>query len=180
MSIVSALTIGTYTSSITSLVGYYVFNLVSNQMFMFNILCKYIRLLLKHSNQLLKVERTTKTDRIIKILRSLNSVYCQIDNFNGSYWSKFLASIWFILGIFNVFTTYVLIYQEMPLFARLSAICLLIQYTVMYFFILSVASSVNSEANTSYALLNSFTIKYRQSSGAVTRVAMTQLKVSSN
>ena len=148
MSIVSALTIGTYTSSITSLVGYYVFNLVSNQMFMFNILCKYIRLLLKHSNQLIKVERTTKTDRIIKILRSLNSVYCQIDNFNGSYWSKFLASIWFILGIFNVFTTYVLIYQEMPVFARLSAICLLIQYTVMYFLILSVASSVNSEANT--------------------------------
>ena len=50
----------------------------------------------------------------------------------------------------------------MAMTIRISLSYFLLFYLIMYIFILSIASSVNSEANKSYKLFNSFYIKIRK------------------
>ena len=135
---------------------YYAVNLLSVQIFLFYILCKYFLIKLKELNRLLREEKRMKANRIRNILRECNVIYSGIDEYNSTYWSKFLLIIWFLLGNLNVFIIYVIIFVTMPIFIRFSMMYFFTLYTTMFLFILSIASSVNLEANKTYVLFNSF------------------------
>ena len=160
----SSIITGIYPIIFNSVIGYYIFNLLSVQIFLFYILCKYILIKLKQLNQMLKKEKRINSMRIRNILHSCDALYREINEYNSTYWSKFLLIIWSLLGVTIIFLLYLVLFGSIPILIKISITYFLILYCIMHFFILSIASSVNNEANKSYKLFNSFIIDFRKTS----------------
>ena len=130
-------------------------------------------------NRLLKEKKRMNTNTIHYIVRSFDALYREIDEYNSTYWSKFLLIIWLLFGIIIIFTIFIIIFTSIRIEIRITIFYFTILYLFMYIFILSIASSVNSEANKSYKFLNSFYMKFRNPSKLdKRRLTINQIKVS--
>ena len=159
-SFLSSVILSIYPILFTSLWGYYTFNLMSIQIFLFFIICKYFLIKLKERNRILKDENRMNTNRIRNILVTHDSLYRELNEYNLTFFSKFILIIWSILGFIIINLIYLIIFGRIQILLKITVIYLFIFYTIMFLFILSIASSVNSESNKTYKLLNSFVIKY--------------------
>ena len=163
---ISALIYFIYPAIFNSLWAYYLFNLLSTQILLFYILCKYFLIKLKEMNRLLKEEKRMNTNRIRNILRSFNALYIELNEYNSTFWSKFLLIIWLLFGIIIIIFFFIFIFSSIALMIKIAVFYFTFFYSFMYIFILSIASSVNSEANKSYKLFNSFYIIFWRHSDA--------------
>ena len=168
-----------YPTIFNSLWAYYFINLLSTQILIFYILCKYFSIKLKEMNRFLKEEKRLNSNRIRNILHSFDGLYREINEFNTTFWSKFLIIIWLLFGIIIVFAIFIIIFTPIIMEIKIVIIYFTLFYLYMYIFILSIASSVNMEANKSYKLFNSFYIKFRKASKLdKRRLTINQIKVS--
>ena len=168
-----------YPAIFNSLWVYYHFNLLSTQILLFYILCKYFLIKLKEMNRLLKEEKRMNTNRIRNILRSFDALYREINEYNTTFWSKFLLIIWLLFGIIIIFTIFMIIFTPIRMEIKIAIFYFTFFYSFMFIFILSIASSVNSEANKSYKIFNSFYIKFCNTTElGKRRLTINQIKVS--
>ena len=175
----TALTGALYPALFTSIWGYYCFNILTIQLLMFYILCEYFILKLDKCNERLMNTKRINSRRIRNILRSFDDLYYEITEFNDTYWSKFLFVIWSTFGGFLVFMIHVILLVPVPYLIRIIAFYFTVIMIVLYFFIMTIASSVNHKANESYAIFNSFIIKfivnkivnYRRNTAAILKVS---------
>lgn len=98
--------------------------------------------------------------RIDATLHSLNRLYREIDEYNRSYWSKFLANVWFLFGLFLDLLIYATLFVPMSQDLKLFWFYYTSLIMVLYFFILSTVCSVNHEVNKSYPIVNSVYVEY--------------------
>ena len=146
--------------------AYYVFNMVTSLLVIFIIICKYFVLKLNKLNSEMKSSITSKTinsRRIRNILHSYDGLYREIDEYNTTYWSQFLFSVWLFFGVFLVIGIYLMIFGNIPFLSRMIFFYVISTMTILYIAIMTIASSVNLEANNSYITFNSFIVKYRKS-----------------
>ena len=175
---ISSLIYFIYPAIFNSLWCYYSFNLLSLQNLFFYILCKFFLIKLKEMNRLLKEEKRMNTNAIRYILRSFDALYREINEYNSTFWSKFLLIIWLFFGTIITFLIFIIIFNPLAIIIRISLSYFLCLYIIMYIFILSIASSVNLEAKISYNLFNSFYIKFRKTSKLdKRRLTINQIKV---
>ena len=175
---ISAVILSAFPIAFQCLWTYYAVNSLSVQIFVFNILCKYFLIKLKALNRSLKEEKRINSNTIRNILHEYSALVKEIDDYNTTYWSKFLLIIWSLLGILNVFLFYVIIFIMTPIVIRITMIYFFILYCIMFLFILSIASFVNLETNSSYKLFNTLNIKFSKSSKLdKRRMTMNQMKV---
>ena len=99
-------------------------------------------------------------NRIPKILHSLDAFYREIDEFNTTYWSKFLLIIWLFYGTLCVVITYIGIYSNANIVVRVLFIYIDILSTTLFNYIFSNACSLNLEANKTYSKINLISIHY--------------------
>ena len=178
LDLISSLILFIYPAMFYCIWSYYIFNLLTIQIILFYILCKYFLIKLKELNRLLKEEKRMNTNRIRFILRSFDALYREIDEYNSTYWSKFLLIIWFLFGIIIILMIYIIIFSEIRMEIKIIIFYILFLYINMYLLILSIASSVNSEANKSYKLFNSLYIKFRKTTKLdKRRLTTNQMKV---
>ena len=176
---ISSLIFFIYPGLFYSLWCYYIFSLLSTQILIFYILCKYFLIKLKEMNRMFKEEKRMNTNRIRNILRSFDALYREINEYNTTFWSKFLIIIWLLFGIIIVFSVFIIIFTPIVIGIRIAIIYFTFLYLFMYIFILLITSSVNLEANKSYKFLNSFYIKFRETSKLEKRrLTINQIKVS--
>ncbi len=95
------------------------------------------------------------TSQIKTIISSLNLIYNEINEYNTSYWSKYLLSIWLFQGTVIINTLYFILFIPMLNICKYIFIWIEIVFIVTFLLIISTASSVNYEVNKSYKLLNS-------------------------
>ena len=81
---------------------YYAINIVTTLFLFFIIICQYFLFKLSKLNSKMKTIKQTKTLRIRNILHSYNAIYREIDEYNTTYWSQFLFSVWLFFGVFLV------------------------------------------------------------------------------
>ena len=143
---------------------YYAFNLLSIQIFLLFILCKYFLIKFEELNRLLTEKKRMNSNRVRNILHEFHALFDLINEYNSTYWSKFLLNIWSLLGILNVFLIYVIVFIPIPVIIRISLIYFCIIYCNIFLFILSITSSINLEAKKSYKLFNSYNVKFTQTS----------------
>ena len=155
---VSAVMYGTIPLMFSSLWGYYVIQLSNSQMFVFFILSKFLLLKMKALDHSLKINR--KHTNIVNVLHSHDLLHREIDDYNSTYWSKFLFSVWLSFGIVIVITFYEAVFLPLTVLLRIMAIYLFISLSFLYFSIINMAASINSHANKSYKILNTFYIDY--------------------
>ena len=127
---------------------------------MFYIICKYFIIKLKEQNSIVIYNKRITSMRIRNILHSYDCIYREINEYNTTYWSKFVFNIWLLFGIFNIFLIHLVTFTSVPLFIKIILFYLFIILFTMYIFIMSIASSVNSKANKSHKIFNSFAVKY--------------------
>jgi hypothetical protein len=132
------------------------------QIIYFYIMCSYIKIKIKELNKKLKniIRKGNKTNgRLIeKFIHSLNSIHNEINEYNISFWSKYLLSIWLIFGSSTILCLYCALFIKMNLIYKLILLYLSFLFITLFVFIANMASSVNSEANKSYKLLNEIII----------------------
>ena len=131
-------------------------NIMYGQLIYFYILCRYLRLKLKNLNEsVLQMKRGIRFIRIQNILHSFNEIYLEINEYNTTYWSKFLFNIWIIFGSIIILLLHTLLFKNVNMLTKLGIIYGLIILPMIYLYTIFTASSVNSEANKSYKYLNS-------------------------
>jgi len=137
-------------------------NLMSWQVIYFFLICYYMKYkICSVNNNLvinLKSSKIYQINHSIDLIKSLNSLYLEINDYNSNYWSKFLLLIWLTYSAISDSLLYSTIFGKMNLLSRILFIYAAISMSSSLLLIISIASSVNSEANKSYQLLNSLMI----------------------
>jgi hypothetical protein len=130
----------------------------------FYLICRYIKIKIKEQNDLIAkaiVERKViNSQKILRLIRNLNAIYSEINEYNREFWSKYLLLIWFIFGFLIIFCSYFLFFAKLILILKLIIGYGFAFITLTFLFIISTASSVNYEANKIYKHLNQVIVYY--------------------
>ena len=139
--------------------AYYIFNIIFYQILYFFILCRYLRIKLQNLNESInkiKIESNkSKFARISKHLHLFNALNREINEYNVTYWSKFLFIIWLCFGTIIVFMLKIFIYKKINYILRFILIYFTIIFTILFLFTILTAASVNRMAHKSYKIFNS-------------------------
>ena len=139
--------------------AYYIFNIVFYQILYFFILCRYLKIKLQNLNTTIRnitiEKKNSKIAKIKKLLHSLDALYRKINEYNVTYWSKFLFIIWLCFGTIIVFGIKMVIQDKIIFIIKLTIIYFTIIFTILFLFTILTSASVNSMAHKSYKLFNS-------------------------
>ena len=124
-------------------------------------ICKYLKLKVQNLNQELNDIRSKNDfNTLPKILHSLDALYREIDEFNTTYWSKFLLIIWLFFGTLCVTITYICIFGNTNIMVRILFFYIDIAAITLFDYIFSNVCSLNLEANKTYSKINSISVHY--------------------
>ena len=149
-----------YHCIVSILSSYYYVTMLTVQLMVFFILCEYLLMKLREQNRMIKLQERINSHRIGNILRSIDRLIREIHEYNSTYWSKFIFNIWLLFGVLQVFLIYYLFFTTIPLFLTINGCYFSIMFSLLYLMVMSMSSSINSEANKSYKILNIYSIKY--------------------
>jgi len=146
---------------------HFVCNIEVWQVFCFRLICCYIKIKFKESNdfvsQLIYRRKLIKWKSVLRIIRNLDAKYSELDECNQEIWSKYLLSIWLIAGTLINFYLYSLFFAQTTVIFKLTVGYGTALAFLLFLFIITNASSVNYEANKMYKLLNHIMV-YNKSS----------------
>ena len=130
-------------------------------MFYFYIICLYLKIKINSLNdRLIEMNRSKQFMRIRGILKAFDSLYVEINEYNTTFWSKFLFAFWLIFGSIFVLLLYSYCFTNLPFLLKMIFFYCLIIIGIFFLFVIFTASSVNYTANKTHKILNSFTISY--------------------
>ena len=152
--LVETLVFGVINSILHSLYAYYTFNILLFHGFYFNIICYFIRIKIKVINETLLEKNVSKTISV-KICKSIDLIYTEINDYNSIFWSKYFLIFWTTLGTLNVFLLYITLFVDVVIIYKLMFFYVFTLYLVFFLFVILSALSVNKEANITYKILNS-------------------------
>jgi len=157
-SIMDTMIFGIPYSLLFSWMCYYIFSINYWQVVYLHIICYYIKIKLKRlNNQIISKSsslRKMNSQSVDKLIRPFSSIYSEINQYNNNFWSKYLLTIWLLVGICIVVLLYIIIFIEMNIICRILLIYATGVQVLIFLFIINTTSSVNFEANKSYKLLN--------------------------
>ena len=162
-----------------ALTGTYAMNVVNYHTFLQYIICLYLKMKINALNErLIEMKRRKRFIRIRETLQSYDSLYSEINEYNTTFWSKFLFIIWTLMGTFIVGLIYVFLFGTLGTVAQIMFAYFLLFFLLIFLLIIFTTSSVTYCANKSYKTLNSFNISYSKHNKHFygTRIS-TQLKV---
>ena len=145
---------GLPTSIIYEVAVHHLYSIIVAQLNYFFLLSMYLRIKLKNlNNSLVKGKKEIKN-----ILHTSDALYREINEYNVTYWSKFLLLVWFSFG------TPIVLFLNASLFLDILIIRIIMLYVALFcaflfLLVLNSAASVNTEANKSYKLLNYYLVK---------------------
>jgi hypothetical protein len=142
----------------TSLSAYYMYNINTWQVLYFYLICRYIKIRIRELNEEIdvKIEKGLMFSNgfLTRIMRSLNHIYSEINEYNDTFWSKYIITVWFIYGSVISIALYFISFVEMEIVCEITLIYAVVISIMIFLFIINTASSVNYEANKSIKLLN--------------------------
>ena len=143
--------------------AYCAWNVMLYQLAYFHILCFYLKLKIIDINNKLKVlSNTTNSYQIYEQLVKMDLLYKEINEYNTTYWSKFLLSFWLTYGSATILLLYIIIFIEMSFYIKFIYIYAFIVFGSIFLFIIFKASSINLETFKSYYILNNLLISLNQ------------------
>ena len=150
--------------------AHYVWNIILYQILYFFILCRYLRIKLQNLNECaLRIKNSYKYSNISTLLPNINALYREINEYNVSYWSKFLLIIWLFFGTLIVIIINLAIRKKLIFIIRITAIYGVLCYSGLFLFTILTAASVNNTANKSYKLLHSIMSSHIHRSKSIQR-----------
>ena len=156
-SVYEVLLYGIPTICIYIIIEVYFWNFLDYQYLYFYLVCKYLNMKLKNSNQELILIRDRKHSfKISKILHTFNAIYCEIKEYDSTYISKFLFTVWLVVDTSLVVLIYLDIFIKSQLIVRLGLHYITTVFAIFFLFSITTAASINYTSRETYKLLNSF------------------------
>ena len=134
---------------------------IFSQFFYFYLICKYLKMKINNLNKIvIESEKSNNYLEILRTLRKYNSLYKEIDEYNTTYWSKFLFIIWLYMGLLLTVLLFVVFFRDVFIPIKIIfCYALLIAFGIIHFMFI-IASSLNSSVHRPYKLLNSIIAKH--------------------
>ena len=178
--LINVITFGISLSIQNSIFIYFYNNFLIYQILCLHILCTYLELKLNNLNKrLIEMKKSKRFVRIREILYSFDVIYREINEYNTTFWSKFLFIFWSLFGSFFITVIYLSIYSNLNIILKIILFYCSIFLLFIFNYIISKVCSLNSEANKSYKIFHSFIIHYNQSKLFITKSNIrTNIKVS--
>ena len=137
------------------------FSFVFYQFLYFLIICDYLKQRLNNLNEfIIQLNKKKRSIRTKNNLNAFDALYREINEYNATYWSKFLFIVWTLIGLPMVIEIYLLFFTNTNFIIRIVFIYGLFMYMVPFNIIIVRACSVNYEANRSYKIVNSIVVDY--------------------
>ena len=144
-----------------AMLGTYAMNVINYHIFLQYIICLYLKMKINSLNErLIEMKRRKRFIRIRETLQSFDSLYSEINEYNTTFWSKFLFIIWTLLGTYTVFVVYIFLFGRLGSFVQIMFAYFLFFFLSLFLLIIFSTSSVTYCANKSYKTLNSLIISY--------------------
>ena len=139
----------------------FVSHFIVTQIMCFYIICLYLNIKINALNErLIEMKRRKRFIRIRETLQSFDSLYSEINEYNTTFWAKFLFSFWVTFGSFNVLFIYIILFVPLNFIIKLVEVYNMLLWLFCFLFVIFTASSVTYCANKSYKTLNSLIISY--------------------
>ena len=152
------LSYGVVNTIIMILSNYHIYNVISFHALYFYIVCKFFIMKVKNLNKNLKeLAKNDDLFRIRPILRTLSSLYSEIDSMNSIFWSKFLFNVWLTFGSVIVILIYIGAFGSLELYMAIIIDYVIFSFSLFFVFIFIMAASVNSQINKTYPILHILT-----------------------
>ena len=84
-------------------------NILSYQYIHYYLVCRYLDIKIKNSNEnliLIRKQKNSMKIKIDEILQIYNAIYCEIKEYDSTYLSKFLLTVWLLIGTLLVILIY--------------------------------------------------------------------------
>jgi hypothetical protein len=124
----------------------------------FYFICRYINIKIKEQNDFITRaivgRKVINSLKISQLIRNLDRIYSELNQYNYEFWSLYLLTIWLSFGALIIFLSYFYFFSKLNIILNLFFGYGLTFVTSTFLFIISTASSVNYEANKIYKLLN--------------------------
>ena len=135
------------------------YSIILFQFVYYYIITYYLREKLKIiTNKLKQIIRNNKRKQSINvwnILREMNSVYDEINEYNSNYWSKFLAIIWITFSFIISSAIFLSLFTKVVIYLKIIITLFALIFSIILIFIIHISSVIYIEINNSYVLLNS-------------------------
>src|SRR6202000_501065 len=100
---------GLLNSVLFSFLAFNTFNILLWKMNYFYLLCYYLKIkIISINNKIINSKRRINSKNINSIMKELNRLYVEINEYNTTYWSKFLLSVWLLFGSVIVILIYII------------------------------------------------------------------------
>jgi len=140
--------------------SYYMYSINIWQLIYFYLICYYIKLKLRRINREIMTrslnKRTINNRNVYYIIKYLTSLYSEIEQYNGIYWSKYLFCVLILFTTIINTILYLTIFAKMILIVKLIFIYGSSIFIGVLLLTIDTASSVNKEASKSHKFLNSY------------------------
>ena len=160
--ITTAILFGVPNAIFFALYAVHFWNVVLYQIIYFYFICKYLKLKINELHEKIEIvgRKRCLFGRIPEILQRFDSIYCEINEYNQTFWSKFLLIFWLTFGSATVLMIYVTAFHSMALPIKLIFFYVLVILIIIFLFVILTTSSLNAKANSSYKSLNRLIISF--------------------
>ena len=146
-----------------SYIGHTFWNILGYQYLYFYILCKYLNFKQYNLNDKLgeikeqkkKQYQQGKFKNVMIIIKDLDNVYHEINEYNATYLSRFIFNLWLLLSAAFVILSYVALFVSLFLPIKIVVIYAFLFYNGIFIHTISTAASVNYQVKLTYLPLNS-------------------------
>ena len=126
----------------------------------FYLVCKYLEMKLKNSNdKLIQIIKSQKYYEIRRQIIYFNAIYCEIKEYDSTYISKFLFQTWIVVGIMTIILIYIDVFISSEILIRISVHYVTMLFFGIFIFTIITAASINYDNRITYKLLNSLNLK---------------------
>ena len=98
------------------------------------------------------MKRKKRFQRIREILHSFDVIYREINEYNTTYWSKFLASVWIFFGSIVIFLNYIAVFSVLPIETKILISYAEFNVIILLHLIISITCSLNAELNKTHKI----------------------------
>ena len=134
--------------------------IIFSQFLYFYLICKYLKIKINNLNKIvIESKKSNNCFGILQTIKKYDSIYREIDEYNTTYWSKFLFIIWLNMGSILTVDLYVVTFRDLVIPIKFVFIyALFIAYGIIHFIFIT-ASALNTSVHRPYKLLNSILVK---------------------
>ena len=148
-----------------SLTLYFALKIFTYQILYIFVTCFYFKTKLRQINKAFIDKTKFKSRRfteILDLIKKLNSIYNEIEEFNRNYWSKISLSYIRSLGLVSNLMFYLSIYGSIDVFLIIIFSYMGINLFLLFIFYLKINAMVSSEAFKAYRTVNNLYLEYNE------------------